>query len=48
VIDELTNVPEIAEVAAVTISFEEFFEQHHRRLFSASAPLRATGRRPKR
>jgi DNA-directed RNA polymerase specialized sigma24 family protein len=27
--------PEIAEVAAETISFEEFFEEHHRRLFSA-------------
>jgi hypothetical protein len=35
VADERTNVPEIAEVAAGTISFEEFFEEHHRRLFSA-------------
>jgi hypothetical protein len=34
VADERTNVPEIAEVAAGTISFEEFFEDH-RRLFSA-------------
>ena len=33
--DERTNVPEIAEVSAEAISFEEFFEEHHRRLFSA-------------
>jgi DNA-directed RNA polymerase specialized sigma24 family protein len=30
-----TDVPDIAEVAAETISFGEFFEEHHRRLFSA-------------
>jgi RNA polymerase sigma factor (sigma-70 family) len=35
VVDEGTNVPEIAEVTAETLSFEEFFEEHHRRLFSA-------------
>jgi len=35
VADVRTNVPEIAEVAGETISFEEFFEEHHRRLFSA-------------
>ena len=43
VVDERTNVPQIAEVAAETISFEEFFEQHHRRLFSALCA--ATGNR---
>ena len=35
VADQRTDVPEIAEVAAETISFGEFFEEHHRRLFSA-------------
>jgi RNA polymerase sigma-70 factor (ECF subfamily) len=33
--DERTSVPEIAEVSAEAISFEEFFEEHHGRLFSA-------------
>ena len=33
--DERTTVPELAEVATPSVSFEEFFEEHHRRLFSA-------------
>ena len=35
VADQRTDVPETAEVAAETFSFGEFFEEHHRRLFSA-------------